>query len=226
MTTVIPNGFVTPEEASKLLSVHTSTLRKWANDGKIQFTRVDKAGAHRYYNVKEFVKQSNPDKFNDRKKRKICYCRVSTRNQKDDLERQEQWLRERYPDYEYIKDIGSGLNFKRPGLKTVVEYAIRGEIEELVVAYRDRLARFGYDLLEHLIEKYSCGKIVVLNNRQSSPQEELTDDLLSIITVFSARSNGLRKYRQSIKDEFNGSKNDSQDPKDTNIPELPSETVV
>ena len=98
-----------------------------------------------------------------------------------------------------IKDIGSGLNFKRKGLQKIIDYAIKGEVCEVVVAYKDRLARFGYDLVEHLIEEYSNGKIVVLNNKDMSPEEELTKDLVAIINVFSSRLNGLRKYKNDIK---------------------------
>ena len=99
-----------------------------------------------------------------------------------------------------------GLNFKRKGLKTILEYAYRGEIEELVVAHKDRLCRFGFELVEYPITVFSKGKIVVLNNSQSSPHEELTEDLLAILTVFSARSNGLRKYKSSIEKDSDISK--------------------
>ena len=104
-----------------------------------------------------------------------------------------------YPNHEIIKDIASGLNFKRKGLKKIIKLALDGELEEIVVAYKDRLCRFGFDLIKDLIEEYSYGKIIILNEKKMSPEEELTTDLVSIINVFSARLNGLRKYKKEIK---------------------------
>ena len=148
------------------------------------------------YNVEKFISQhSNVEKT---KKRNICYCRVSSYGQKPYLIRQIEYMKEKYPHYEIIKDIGSGLNFKRRGFKQIIKYAINGEISELVIAYKDRLCRFGYEILEDLINEYSKGKIIILNRVDLSPTEEMTRDLVSIINIFSARINGLRKYKKQI----------------------------
>ncbi|NCV80035.1 MAG: IS607 family transposase [Actinobacteria bacterium] len=93
-----------------------------------------------------------------------------------------------------IKDIGSGLNFKRKGFQTILDTAIKGNLGEIVVTHKDRLCRFGFELLEAVISKCSNGTIVVLDQRETSPQEELINDLLSIITVFSSRLYGLRSH--------------------------------
>ena len=106
-------------------------------------------------------------------------------------------MQEKYPDAEIVRDVGSGLNFKRRGLKTILERSMSGERLTLVVAYRDRLARFGYELIKQVIER-SSGKLVVLNEITLSPTEELTRDLLSIIHVFSGRLQGLRNYQKPI----------------------------
>ena len=107
-------------------------------------------------------------------------------------------MRERYPDAEIIRDVGSGLNFKRKGLLAILERLHQGDKLRVVVAYRDRLARFGTELIETLLER-NGGELVVLNQRDLSPEEELTTDLLAILTVFGARVNGLRRYRKEIK---------------------------
>jgi putative resolvase len=200
----IPCGWIPAREATKILHTSSGTLRKWSDEGNIKCIRKGGRGSHRYYDVKSFfeVRGATSQSEETKLRRKICYCRVSSRGQKDDLERQEQYLKERYPTNEFIKDIGSGLNFKRKGIKTILEYAYRGEIEELVVAHKDRLCRFGFELFEFVISKFSEGRIIILDNRSVSKNEELVSDILSIINVFSARVNGLRKYKTSIQAEF------------------------
>ena len=202
--------FLDPTDAAKALKCSKSTLIRWAKEGKIQYRRATVKGK-RYYNVSHFIKTTTSGKDAEavqaappaKPRRKICYCRVSSAQQQPDLVRQEKFLTERYPGYEVIRDIGSGLNFKRAGLQAILDAAIRGEIEEVVVAHRDRLCRFGFELIETLIKKCSNGKIVVHIHHQCTPQEELVNDILSIITVFSARLNGLRKYKTSIQKEYN-----------------------
>lgn len=131
---------------------------------------------------------------------RILYARVSSRHQKDDLGRQKQHLLSICPDAEFISDIGSGLNFKRKGLRSILERLMQGDKLELVVAHKDRLARFGFDLIEYLV-KYNGGTIVVLEQVVHSPEQELVQDILNILTVFSARVNGLRRYRREIKED-------------------------
>jgi len=191
-------NYVTPSKACEILGVHYKTLYNWTDRGQIETIRTP--GGKRLYNVAKYIKENK--NINDNKiliKRKICYCRVSTYGQKDDLTRQVEYMKKKYPTYELIKDIGSGLNFKRKGLQKIIDYAINGEIEELVIAYKDRLCRYGYDMIKHIIETHSNGKIIVLNKINLSPTEELTQDLVSIINVFSARLNGLRKYKNELK---------------------------
>ena len=109
-------------------------------------------------------------------------------------------MRERYPDAEVVNDVGSGLNFKRRGLLSILERVHAGDKLRVVVAYRDRLARFGTELIEVLLER-NGGEFVVLNQRDLSPEEEITTDLLAILTVFGARLNGLRRYHKKIKED-------------------------
>ena len=104
-------------------------------------------------------------------------------------------MKNKYPSYDIITDIGSGINFNRNGLNKIIKYALDGEINEVVVAYKDRLARFGFELIDTIIKESSNGKITIINSYDNSPQEELTKDLVSIINVFSAKLNGMRKYK-------------------------------
>jgi excisionase family DNA binding protein len=190
--------YVTPKKACKILGVHYKTLYNWEKNKKIETIRTP--GGKRLYNVNKYIEKNLNIKPMPKKRLKICYCRVSTRNQKDDLLRQIDYMKKHYPNHKIIRDIGSGLNFKRNGLKKIMDSAINGEIDELVLAYKDRLCRFGYELIEYLISEYSNGKIIILNEVNLSPNEEMTKDLVSIINVFSARMNGLRKYKKQIKD--------------------------
>jgi len=105
-------------------------------------------------------------------------------------------LRKKYPKNKLIEDIGSGINLNRRGLRKIIKLVIEGRIEELVIVHRDRLTRFGYELIEDLIKDYSGGKIIILSERQElEPEEELIKDVLTIMNVFVARMNGMRKYK-------------------------------
>jgi predicted site-specific integrase-resolvase len=183
-----------PKEASKILGVHWQTLRNWDTSGRIETIRTP--GGKRLYNVNKYLEDNNMNKEINLIKKKICYCRVSTLGQKSDLIHQVELMREKYPEYEIIQDIASGLNFNRPGLNKIIKMALNKEVSELVVMYKDRLARFGFELIETIIRESSGGKIIIVNNNDDSPEEELTKDLVSIINVFSAKLNGLRKYKK------------------------------
>lgn len=181
--------YVTTKKAVKILGIHPNTLREWARNGKIEYIRT--VGKHRLYNVESFINKSGDG-------RRVCYCRVSSKKQRDDLEQQVKYMRERFPQHEVIEDIGSGINFKRKGLLALLESADSGNIKEVVVAHRDRLSRFGFDLIKWIIEKHD-GRIVVLDEMCLSPEQELVNDIVSIIHVFSCRIHGLRKYGREIK---------------------------
>lgn len=186
------DSFVTSREASKKLGLSPNTLREMDKNKQIITIRTD--GNRRLYNVQEYIRSHISTTCPSQSKISICYCRVSSNHQKDDLQRQINFMQEMYPTYEIISDIGSGLNYKRKGLKTILGYAHQGKISELVVAYKDRLCRFGFELFEHILQSQSNSKIVVLNKSNATKEQELTDDLLQILHVFSARSHGSRKY--------------------------------
>ena len=130
----------------------------------------------------------------------ICYCRVSSTKQKEDLARQVAYMYSLFPQAQIIQDIGSGLNYKRKGLRAILERLMQGDQLTIVVANTDRLTRFGFELMEYLVS-VNGGKILVLDQPKSSPPSELTADLLSIIHVFSCRVHGLRKYSKKIQED-------------------------
>jgi excisionase family DNA binding protein len=188
--------YVKPKEASKVLGVNLDTLRRMAGRNEIKHIRTD---AGRYlFDISSFISRGNPTIS---KKKTVCYARVSGRGQKSDLENQIALLKQQYPGSEVVSDYGSGLNFKRKGLLQILDWAYKGELKEVVVTYKDRLCRFGFELVEYILQSQSNANIVVLCNSRVSSESELSSDLLSIITVFSARMHGLRKYKKQIQED-------------------------
>ncbi|MDH6106918.1 IS607 family transposase [Anabaenopsis tanganyikae CS-531] len=186
---------VTPKEAAKILGVHVSSLRRWENEGKLKAIRTP--GGQRRFILEEVEKIGGIP----RTITTICYGRVSTHSQQDYLQRQLEHLRTRYPEAEIISEVGSGLNFKRKKFLAILERIIDGDIQRIVVTHPDRLVRFGFELVRWLCTKFEC-ELVVLNDRQLSPEQELVQDMLSIIHCFSSRLYGLRKYKSIIKEDL------------------------
>jgi len=179
--------YIKGKEAREILGVSHNTLRKMADDGRIETIRVS---GQRRYNVNGYLGLQQGQSI-------ICYCRVSSNKQRDDLARQVAFMQEKYPQATIMKDIGSGLNFKIKGLEAILARAMRGDKLKVVVAHQDRLARFGYELIRFIIES-NGGQLVVLSENSLSPTEELTKDLLNIIHMFSYRMHGLRNYKKQI----------------------------
>ena len=190
------NGKYVPRKVvTEKLGIHYQTVNNLVKRNEIE---VIKIGTKYGYNLEKYIKDNNIGISN---KKKICYCRVSSEKQKDDLERQITFMKEKYPSYEIITDIGSGLNFKRKGLLKIINMAINDEIDELVVAYKDRLARFGYELIEIILKEHSNAEITVINKQEEkTKEEELTEDIISIMNIYVAKVNGLRKYKPHIKE--------------------------
>lgn len=189
------NKYVTTKKAAEILDVHPNTLRNWARENKIEFIRTDTG--HRRYNITKYLneKETNGDTNT------ICYCRVSSSKQQDDLQRQIEFMRSQYPNAEIVKDIGNGLNFKRKGLKTILERAMSGDKLQIVVAHKDRLCRFGFELIEYIIER-TGGSVVVLSKNNMSSEQELTTDILSVIRLFRTRLHGLCNYKNEIRKDL------------------------
>ena len=203
--------FVSGIIASKILGVHQRTLYLWDKKKIIETIRTP--GGKRLYNVKKYLESldkntSNVENVNNpiinsklHNKNNYIYARVSSNGQKNDLERQIKVLLDLYPEYNLISDIGSGMNLNRKGLRKIIDEAIKGRINEVVIVHKDRLCRFGYELVEDIIHKYSNGKIIIIeNNPKKEIKEELVDDVLQIMNIFVAKINGMRKYSK-IKEE-------------------------
>ena len=180
-----------PRKASELLAVSEKTLRNWEKAGKIKSIRTP--SNQRRYDVDSVLGRVKD-------KPTIIYARVSTRRQKEDLERQAAFLQGKFPEAEVVKDIGSGLNYRRKGLKTLLGRVLSRDVSSIVVAHKDRMARFGFELIEWICEQNGC-KIVVLDQSNLSPEREMVEDILAIVHVFSCRLYGLRKYRSAIKED-------------------------
>jgi predicted site-specific integrase-resolvase len=184
-------AYIPLRKAVEFLGLHPHTLRKYADEGKIK--SIKNEAGQRLYDVESYQRSSARSAV-------VCYCRVSSTKQRDDLARQVEFMRQQYPDAEIIKDTGESLNFKRKGLQALLVRLMRGDKLTLVVACRDRLCRFGFELFEYMVEQ-NGGEIVVLDRKVHCPETELTTDLLAILHVFSCRMHGLRSYSQKIKED-------------------------
>ena len=195
-----------PNELAAKLGVSSESLRVWSDGGGLTCIRTN--GGHRRYEYNDATVAEATEK------RKIIYARVSSAKQREDLGRQVAFLTDKYPTHEVIQDVGSGLNFKRKGLLRILDAVLLGAVSEVVVAHRDRIARFGVDMLEHVFQKRGTLLTVVHSaDYKPSGPAELADDLLSIITVFTARFYGSRKYRREVGENADGHQENPRLPK-------------
>ena len=203
-------------EFAKLLNVTVKTLQNWDKQGTLEAYRTPTN--QRFYTEEQLNQVLNLSNNNQNKKQglKIGYCRVSTHNQKNSLENQEEYLRS-YTNAkgvildEVFADIGSGINYSRKKFNKILELVEAGEISEIYVTYKDRFVRFGFDWFNNFCEKHGA-KIIILNQPSTSPEQELAEDLLNIVTVFSARYNDLATYKKQLEQNLNekNSKNKSK----------------
>ncbi len=189
--------YLTPNQVYKKYGYHPKTLAEWAKEGKIEF--IKSPGGHRRYPESAFQKTSNIDE-----REVILYARVSTRSQKDDLENQIAFLGKHYPNTRLVKDIASGMNWKRKQFIKLMERVAKGEIKTIVVAHKDRLCRFGFEFVEWFCNLNEC-EIVVINSTKLSPHEELMSDFMSIMHCFSSRLYFLRAYEKKLEQEYKNS---------------------
>ena len=203
-------------EFAKLLNVTVKTLQNWDKQGTLKAYRTPTN--QRFYTEEQLNQVLNLSNNNqDEKQRlKIGYCRVSTPNQKNSLENQEEYLRS-YTNAkgvildEVFTDIGSGINYNRENFNKILELVEAGEISEIYVTYKDRFVRFGFDWFNNFCEKNGA-KIIILNQPSTSPEQELAEDLLNIVTVFSERNHDLITYKKQLEQNLNetNSKNKSK----------------
>lgn len=199
-----------PKEMAKRLNVTVQTLQNWDKKGTLKAHRTPTN--RRFYTEDQYTKfvgqTTNDDRLN------VAYARVSTYNQKDDLQDQLAFIRQYVNAKGLIlnqesTDIGSGLNYKRKKWNQLLNMVMENKINQIFITYQDRFIRFGFDWFEDLCKQHGT-KIVVINNPATSPDQELVNDLISIIHVFSCRLYGLRKYKKKLKDDHSltGDRND------------------
>ena len=205
-------------EFSKILGVSAQTLRNWDKNGKLHPHHTSSNG-YRYYSHEQLNQVMNIKPNLDRIV--IGYCRVSSNKQKDDLERQIEnmklYLTAQDKPFEIISDIGSGINYKKKGLRELIKRISQNKVEKVVVLYKDRLLRFGLELIEYMASLYNCD-IEIIDNTEKSEQQELVEDLVQIITGLSCKLQGKRanKARKLVKEliEEGGEENDKNNPSD------------
>lgn len=179
-------------EAAQLLGCSISTLRKWEATGELLPARKT-AGGTRYYATADLLGLGDADAPT------VCYARVSSHDQKDDLERQhgmlEAYCAAKGWRSEVIKDLGSGMNYRKPGLNRLLEMILRKQMRRLVITHKDRLLRFGSELVFALCAHQQVEIVIIHKGEQPTFEEELAKDVLEIITVFSARLYGSRSKK-------------------------------
>ena len=202
--------YLSIHKVSTILGVTPQTLRLWDSNGYL-VPKQRRDNGYRYYSkqqIDEFLEQFNTIK--NKKRINIGYCRVSTNRQKDDLSRQvhnvELYLKTLQHPYKIIKDVGSGINYSKKGLNELLELICKNKVDTIYVLYKDRLVRFGFELIVKIAELHNT-QIVVLDNEDKTKEQELVEDLMQIITVFSCRLHGKRaaKTKQLMEDLVNDS---------------------
>lgn len=197
--------YLSINKVAKQLNKSAQTLRNWEKTGELIPAYKTKSG-YRYYTEEQINKLLGVE---EKERVTIGYCRVSSRKQQDDLERQIENMRNylctRGYKFEIITDIGSGINYNKVGLNILIDKVIKGEVDKVVVLHKDRLLRFGFELLETLCKKYGT-TIEIVDGTPKTEEQELVEDLVQIITVFSCklqgkRANKMKKVIAELKDE-------------------------
>lgn len=194
---------LTITEAARHVGRTVRTLQKWEAKG-VLVPEGRTATNRRYYTQAQLDlflgRRGNPDA----PRRVIAYCRVSSQAQKPDLKNQRRILEDftaarGLAGVEWVEEIGGGLNFKRPKFTAIMESVERGDVQTLVIAHKDRLVRFGFDWFEALCQRKGCD-LLILNNESLSPEQEMVQDLMTIVHCFSSRLYGLRNYKKKLKE--------------------------
>jgi len=178
-------------EAAKIKGVSPSTLRRWEAEGKLIPERTE--SGHRRYSMSQLLGVESHKAYT------IGYARVSSHDQKQDLERQKEIIElfcaQNGWQHEIIQDLGSGMNYSKRGLKRLLRLITSGEIDRLVLTHKDRLLRFGAELVFSLCEQFGVEIVIINRTEDASFEEDLANDVLEIITVFSARLYGSRSHK-------------------------------
>lgn len=210
-----------PKDFAELLGVSVKTLQRWDRDGILKANRTPTD--RRYYTYNQYLQFKGIQTENDVRDI-VIYARVSTKNQKDDLKNQVEFLKQfcnakGFIVDQCIEEFGSGLNYNRKKWNKLLEEVMESKIKAIVISNKDRFIRFGYEWFEKFCEKFNT-EIIVVNNETLSPNEELVQDIIAILHVFSCRLYGLRKYKNRIK----GDEEIAEELQDGNKPDSETET--
>lgn len=186
-------------DAETFTGLKQQTLRKLFEENILTGYKTD-SGQRMFarQSLCQFCNISSKTEGETNQKANILYARVSSKKQSDDLARQVEFLKSakpEYADFRVVEDIASGINFKRKGLLEILERCLQGVIGEVVVAHRDRMSRFGFELIKTIIEKAGGSVTVINDEKQTSSEQELAEDLLSIVHIYSCRQMGKRSYK-------------------------------
>lgn len=212
-----------PKDFAELLGVSVKTLQRWDRDGILKANRT--LTDRRYYTYDQYLQSKGIQTGNDTRDT-VIYARVSARNQKDDLQNQVEFIKQfcntkGITVNQCIEDFGSGLNYNRKKWNKLLDEVMENKIKTIVISNKDRFIRFGYGWFEKFCEKFNT-KIIIANNGTLSipPDEELVQDIISILHVFSCRLYGLRKY----KDQIRGDEDIAKELQDGNKPNTGTNT--
>ena len=176
---------------AEIIGVTPQTLRNWDKNGKL-IPHHKSSNGYRYYSNEQLNQVLHKPNI---ERKTVGYCRVSSQKQKEDLDRQieniNMYLLAQGKPYEVISEIGSGISYKRKGLERLIKQIALGEVDKVVLMYKDRLVSFGFEMIEYIASLYHCN-IEIVNTSEKSEQEELVEDLAQIITAFSGRLHGKR----------------------------------
>lgn len=191
-------------EFAKEIGKTNQTLRNWDKSNVLKPSHVTKGGT-RYYSQQQLNHFFGIKNEATKTKKIIGYCRVSSHKQKDDLERQVEHVRNymiaKGYQFEIITDVGSGINYNNKGLNQLIDLITNSDVEKVVILYKDRLVRFGFELIENICEKFGT-VIEIIDNTEQTEEQELVEDLIQIVTVFSCRLQGKQanKAKKMIKE--------------------------
>jgi len=191
----------TAGQFAKRVGNTVKTLQRWDREGTLQAKRTN---TNRRYYTEEDVHQVLRIELPPEEKISLVYCRVSSQAQKPDLRNQREVLEtftsaRGISDVTYIEEVGGGMNFKRKKFRAIMSDVYAGKVGQLIVAHKDRLARFGFEHIKWCCEQHGC-EVIVLNNETLSPEREMVEDLMTIVHCFSSRLYGLRNYKKTLKD--------------------------
>ena len=188
--------YYSSKDVTKILGVTAQTLRNWDKEGKLK-PSYTKSNGYRYYS-EDVILSYTQERKTKKEVSVVLYARVSSKEQQDDLERQisklKEYAKDKYEKYDVISDIGSGINYEKPGLKRLIEMINKKQVDIIVVLYKDRLLRYGFELVEYFA-KLNNVKIEVIDKIDKNQDQELVEDLVQIITVFSCKLQGKRKKK-------------------------------